>query len=371
MDQGTGPGTRGGTRWRRRIPLPGSGRGRPGSRPPEPPPSRSRRGVARHGSRHGSRHGTRAHPAHPRHPRHARPQLLGPRAGHPPGRGPRRARGVALATGSPGSSTRSWSCSPPWRTTPARSAGAAASSRGCGTAPGPATSRSTSRWSSRTSPGTDVRHGKTRGTGEYGRYNVIFEYREEQVGPGGRPHGRGPRQPPRGARGPGPRLRHHRGAGEPDPPGGAPRLRPVHAVAPGRGRQPRHPVHPPGPVQPGPAGPGRPPAADPRHDDQPDERHRGGHRVGQEAHEPPAGLRRHARAALRGGDDRGRGRRRSPAPGLPVRGQAAGRQPRPGRRPGPPRRGRRPRAPSRRRCARAARGTSSSRATSPAATTGA
>ena len=30
--------------------------------------------------------------------------------------------------------------------------------------------------------GTDVRHGKTRGTGEHGRYNVIFEYREEQVG---------------------------------------------------------------------------------------------------------------------------------------------------------------------------------------------
>jgi len=30
--------------------------------------------------------------------------------------------------------------------------------------------------------GTEVRHGKTRGTGEYGRYNVIFEYREEQVG---------------------------------------------------------------------------------------------------------------------------------------------------------------------------------------------
>ena len=30
--------------------------------------------------------------------------------------------------------------------------------------------------------GTDVRHGKTRGSGEYGRYNVIFEYREEQVG---------------------------------------------------------------------------------------------------------------------------------------------------------------------------------------------
>jgi cyanophycin synthetase len=30
--------------------------------------------------------------------------------------------------------------------------------------------------------GTDVRHGKTRSTGEYGRYNVIFEFREEQVG---------------------------------------------------------------------------------------------------------------------------------------------------------------------------------------------
>ena len=30
--------------------------------------------------------------------------------------------------------------------------------------------------------GTHVRHGKTRGTGDYGRYNVIFEYREEQVG---------------------------------------------------------------------------------------------------------------------------------------------------------------------------------------------
>ncbi len=30
--------------------------------------------------------------------------------------------------------------------------------------------------------GTPVRHGKTRGTGDYGRYNVIFEYREEQVG---------------------------------------------------------------------------------------------------------------------------------------------------------------------------------------------
>src|SRR5439155_14459672 len=30
--------------------------------------------------------------------------------------------------------------------------------------------------------GTDVRHGKTRTIGEYGRYNVIYEYREENVG---------------------------------------------------------------------------------------------------------------------------------------------------------------------------------------------
>jgi cyanophycin synthetase len=30
--------------------------------------------------------------------------------------------------------------------------------------------------------GTDVRHGKTRSTGEDGRYNVIYEYREESVG---------------------------------------------------------------------------------------------------------------------------------------------------------------------------------------------
>jgi cyanophycin synthetase len=30
--------------------------------------------------------------------------------------------------------------------------------------------------------GTDVRHGKTRGTGEHARYNVIYEYREETVG---------------------------------------------------------------------------------------------------------------------------------------------------------------------------------------------
>src|ERR687893_3097943 len=30
--------------------------------------------------------------------------------------------------------------------------------------------------------GTEARHGKTRSTGEYGRYNVIYEYKEESVG---------------------------------------------------------------------------------------------------------------------------------------------------------------------------------------------
>ncbi len=30
--------------------------------------------------------------------------------------------------------------------------------------------------------GTDVRHGKTRSTGEHGQYNVIYEFREESVG---------------------------------------------------------------------------------------------------------------------------------------------------------------------------------------------
>ena len=30
--------------------------------------------------------------------------------------------------------------------------------------------------------GTDVRHGKTRSTGEHGHYNVIYEFREESVG---------------------------------------------------------------------------------------------------------------------------------------------------------------------------------------------
>ena len=155
------------------------------------------------------------------------------------------------------------------RTTRAASAGAAGSSRGSAKGPGRATSPSTSRSSSRTSPGTDVRHGKTRGTGEYGRYNVVFEYREEQVGHRGRADGRRAREPPRRALGRGVRVRPHGGAREAHPARRAARVRAEHPGAPRRGRRPRHPVHPARPVQPRPAGPGRPPAAHPRDDDQP------------------------------------------------------------------------------------------------------
>ena len=143
--------------------------------------------------------------------------------------------------------------------------------------------------------GTDVRHGKTRGTGEYGRYNVVFEYREEQVGiEAGRMAVA---------------LVNHLVAPSDEAfafdlmaeleklilPRGAARLRPEHAGAPRRGRRPRHPVHPARPVQPRPARPGRPPAAHPRDDDQPHVGHRGRHRERQEADQPAARLGRPAR----------------------------------------------------------------------------
>ena len=205
--------------------------------------------------------------------------------------------------------------------------------------------------------GTDVRHGKTRGTGEHGRYNVIFEYREEQVGI----------EAGRKAVG----LVNHLVA--PDDPAFefdlmaeleslilmaerlafGPSTQALIDEAAGRDipymRLDRY--------SPRPARPGRPPAADPRDDDQPDERHRGGHRVRQEADQPPPRLGRPPGAALRGGGDRGRGRRRGPPPGLPVRHQAARRQPRPRRRPRPAGRGRRPRRLAGDACARAAAAT--------------
>ena len=101
--------------------------------------------------------------------------------------------------------------------------------------------------------GTDVRHGKTRGTGEYGRYNVIFEYREEQVGIEAGKKAVA--------------LVNHLVA--PNDPAFAfdlvPELEelirlaerlafgPSHPGADRRGRRPRHPVHPPRPVLPRPA----------------------------------------------------------------------------------------------------------------------
>ncbi len=118
----------------------------------------------------------------PRDPGPARPELLGARAGRPDARRPRRPRGVpvehdpGLHRGASSSSCRRS------RTTPARSAGAAGSSPGCARAPGPATSPSTSRSSSRTSPAPTSATARPARPGEYGQYNVIYEYREEQVG---------------------------------------------------------------------------------------------------------------------------------------------------------------------------------------------
>ncbi len=153
--------------------------------------------------------------------------------------------------------------------------------------------------------GTLVRHGKTRGTGEYGRYNVIFEYREEQVGlAAGRKavalvnHLIAPDDPAvafdfaaeledlihaaeRLAFGPSTQALLDEAA-----------LRDIPFM-----RLDRYSL-----VQ---LGPGRPPAAHPGHDDQPHERDRGRHRVRQEAHQPAPGRGRPARPSFRGGRLRG------------------------------------------------------------------
>ena len=103
--------------------------------------------------------------------------------------------------------------------------------------------------------------------------------------------------------------------------------------------QPRHPVHPARPPLARPARPRRPPAADPGDDDLADVGHRGRHRVGQEPDQPAARLGRPAGARARRSSTAPTTRRSRPrAARLPVRGQAARRQPRPRR---PPR----PRAP--------------------------
>ena len=190
--------------------------------------------------------------------------------------------------------------------------------------------------------GTEARHGKTRATGEHGQYNVVYEYARGGRRRRGRPDRRRPRQPPRLARRPvDGRLRLPDGARAAHPARRAAGLRPVDAGAHRRGRAARHPLDPARSLQPRPARPGRPPAAHPGDDDLAHRRHRGRHRLGQEPDQRPPQCGRAARAALRG---RRRCRRRG-ASGrvdrLPVRRQAARRQPRPWRQPRPARRGRR------------------------------
>ena len=167
--------------------------------------------------------------------------------------------------------------------------------------------------------GTDVRHGKTRGTGEYGRYNVIFEYREEQVGiEAGKAavglvnHLVAPSDPAvafdlmaeleklirlaeRLAFGPSTQALLDEAAGRDIP---YIRLDRFSLVQLGQG------VHQ-----------QRIRATMTSRT----ERHRRRHRVGQEAHQPPPGLGGTAGSPLRGRRDRGRGRRGREAPRLPVR----------------------------------------------------
>ena len=196
--------------------------------------------------------------------------------------------------------------------------------------------------------GTDVRHGKTRAAGPYGQYNCIFEYREEAVGlEAGRMavalvnHLVAPDDPE-------PSFRLRAGDGAADPARRAAGVRAVDAGAHRRGGQPRHPVLPARPPFARPVRPRRPPAADPGDDDLADLGHRRRRRVGQEPHQPAARLGRAAGAA--GGRRRHRGRRGGggQAARLPVRGQAARRQPRPGRPPRPALGGGRPRRVPRR-----------------------
>ncbi len=150
--------------------------------------------------------------------------------------------------------------------------------------------------------------------------------------PGGRAPG-GPAGQPPGHAGAGLRLPGR--VREAGPAGRARGLRPVDPGHPGRGRPARHPVHPAERAVAGAAGPRRPPAAHPRHHDQPDQLAGRRHRVRQEADQQAAGGDRRAGAPLRGGPQRAGGVRRGRHHRLPGGDQAAGRQPRPGRHPQP------------------------------------
>ena len=143
--------------------------------------------------------------------------------------------------------------------------------------------------------GTDVRHGKTRTTGETGRYNVIFEFREEAVGiEAGKlavalvNYLVAPSDPATALDFMVEMERLIRLAEKS-------RLRAVDPGDPRRGGQPRHPVHPARPALPCPARPGGPPAADPGNDDVEDVGDRRRHRERQEPDQPAPRLGRAAR----------------------------------------------------------------------------
>ena len=110
------------------------------------------------------------------------PELLGARAGHPAAGRPRRAGAVPLQPAARTSPMRWSPCCPRSRTTPARWAAAAASSPACARGRGSATSPSTSRSSSRTWPAPTSATARRAAAGKPGQYNCIYEYREEAVG---------------------------------------------------------------------------------------------------------------------------------------------------------------------------------------------
>ncbi len=198
------------------------------------------------------------------------------------------------------------------RTTPVRSAGAAASSPGCATGRGSGHIAEHVALEFQNLAGTDVRHGKTRAPGPVGQYNCIYEYREEAVGlEAGRMavalvnHLVAPDDPDVLLR-----LRARDGA--PHPARRAAGVRSVDAGAHRRGGQPRHPVHPARPPLAGPVRARRPPAADPGDDDLADLGHRRRRGVRQEPDQPAARFGRPAGPARR--RRRQRRRRRSPRP---------------------------------------------------------
>ena len=153
-------------------------------------PSRARARPRRRPSRgRGRRAG--ADPADPRDARPARPQLLGARAGHPDARRPRRARGVPVATRSRASSTPSSALLPTLEDHacslgPPRRLHHAAARRHLGRATSPSTSRS----SSRTSPAPTSATARPARPASTASTTCIYEYREEQVGHRGRQDGR-------------------------------------------------------------------------------------------------------------------------------------------------------------------------------------